>query len=35
LLRRMVRVGWKPPRRRVRHNRIKLLWMLLRLRLGG
>ncbi|WP_404710778.1 presqualene diphosphate synthase HpnD [Sphingomonas sp. MMS24-J13] len=35
LLRRMVRAGWKPPRRRVRHNRIKLLWMLLRLRLGG
>ena len=35
LLRRMVRVGWAPPRQRVRHNRIKLLWMLLRLRLGG
>lgn len=35
LLRRMVSAGWKPPRQRVRHNRIKLLWMLLRLRLGG
>jgi phytoene synthase len=35
LLRRMVLAGWKPPRQRVRHNRIKLLWMLLRLRLGG
>lgn len=35
LLRRMMRVGWAPPRQRVRHNRIKLLWLLLRLRLGG
>lgn len=35
LLRRMVRAGWAPPRQRVRHNRIALLWMLLRLRLGG
>jgi phytoene synthase len=35
LLRRMARAGWKPPRQRVRHNRTKLLWMLLRLRLGG
>jgi phytoene synthase len=35
LLRRMVHAGWAPPRKRVRHNRIALLWMLLRLRLGG
>ncbi len=35
LLRRMTRAGWAPPRRRVRHNRIKLLWTLLRLKLGG
>ena len=35
LLRRMIHVGWAPPRRRVRHNRIRLLWLLLRLRLGG
>jgi phytoene synthase len=35
LLRRMVRAGWAPPRARVRHNRIKLLWTLLRLKLGG
>ena len=34
LLRRMMRVGWKAPRQRVRHNRIALLWMLLRLRLA-
>jgi phytoene synthase len=35
LLRRMTRAGWAPPRSRVRHNRIKLLWTLLRLKLGG
>jgi phytoene synthase len=35
LLRRMVHAGWASPRKRVRHNRIALLWMLLRLRLGG
>jgi phytoene synthase len=35
LLRRMVAAGWAPPRKRVRHNRIALLWTLLRLRLGG
>jgi phytoene synthase len=35
LLRRMVDAGWAPPRRRVRHNRIKLLWTVLRLKLGG
>jgi phytoene synthase len=35
LLRRMVRKGWAPPRRRVRHNRIALLWTLIRLRVAG
>lgn len=34
LLRRMMRAGWKAPRSRVRHNRLALLWMLVRLRLG-
>jgi presqualene diphosphate synthase len=34
LLRRMQKAGWKPPRERVRHNRIALAWTLLRLRLG-
>ena len=34
LLRRMVRAGWAPPRHRVRHNRLALLWLLLRLKLG-
>ncbi len=34
LLRRMTAAGWAPPRRRVRHNRLALLWMLVRLRLA-
>ena len=34
LLRRMTAQGWAPPRRRVRHNRLALLWLLVRLRLG-
>jgi squalene synthase HpnD len=35
LLRRMVRKGWAPPRHRVRHNKIALLWTLIRLRMAG
>jgi phytoene synthase len=35
LLRRMVRKGWAPPRRRVGHNKIALLWTLIRLRIAG
>ena len=34
LLRRMQKAGWQPPRARVRHNRLALLWTLVRLRLG-
>lgn len=34
LLRRMEQVGWTAPRTRVRHNRLSLLWKLVRLRLG-
>ncbi|MBV9841978.1 MAG: presqualene diphosphate synthase HpnD [Sphingomonadaceae bacterium] len=34
LLRRMEKRGWAPPRERVRHNRLALLWTLVRLRLG-
>jgi phytoene synthase len=34
LLRRMRRQGWAAPRARVRHNRLALLWTLVRLRLG-
>ncbi|USI71666.1 presqualene diphosphate synthase HpnD [Sphingomonas morindae] len=34
LLRRMKAVGWRAPRRRVRHNRLALAWTLLALRLG-
>jgi presqualene diphosphate synthase len=34
LLRRMVKAGWKAPRRRVRHNRLALFFTLLRLKLG-
>ena len=34
LLRRMGAKGWAPPRLRVRHNRLALLWLLVRLRLG-
>ena len=34
LLRRMTIAGWAPPRQRVRHNRLALLWTLARLRLG-
>ena len=34
LLRRMSATGWTPPRVRVRHNRLALLWMLIRLRLA-
>ncbi|HEY0269790.1 MAG TPA: presqualene diphosphate synthase HpnD [Sphingomonas sp.] len=34
LLDRMEAQGWAPPRARVRHNRIALLWTLVRLRLG-
>jgi len=34
LLRRMVKVGWIAPRRRVRHNRLALFFTLLRLKLG-
>ncbi|HET8612376.1 MAG TPA: presqualene diphosphate synthase HpnD [Sphingomonas sp.] len=34
LLRRMEQAGWQAPRRRVRHNRLALMWTLLRLRLG-
>jgi phytoene/squalene synthetase len=35
LLRRMEIQGWAPPRERVRHNRLALLWKLVHLRLGG
>jgi phytoene synthase len=34
LLRRMARAGWVPPRTRIRHNRLALLWLLVRLRLA-
>lgn len=34
LLRRMRQAGWAPPRERVRHNRLALLWTLVKLRLG-
>lgn len=34
LLRRMLAAGWAPPRARVRHNRLKLMWLMLRLRLA-
>jgi squalene synthase HpnD len=34
LLDRMEKQGWAPPRTRVRHNRLALLWTLIRLRLG-
>jgi phytoene synthase len=34
LLRRMEAQGWAAPRQRVRHNRLALLWTLVRLRLG-
>lgn len=34
LLRRMIKAGWKAPRRRVRHNRLALFFTLLRLKLG-
>jgi presqualene diphosphate synthase len=34
LLRRMIKAGWAAPRKRVRHNRLALLWLLVRLRLG-
>jgi squalene synthase HpnD len=33
LLRRMEKIGWAPPRHRVRHNRLALAWTLIRLRL--
>jgi phytoene synthase len=33
LLRRMQKAGWQAPRARVRHNRLALLWTLVRLRL--
>jgi len=33
LLRRMQKIGWRPPRARVRHNRLALAWTLVRLRL--
>jgi len=35
LLHRMAARGWVSPRHRVRHNRLALLWTLVRLRLGG
>jgi squalene synthase HpnD len=34
LLRRMLTAGWRGPRVRVRHNRLALIWTLVRLRLG-
>jgi len=34
LLRRMTAAGWQAPRRRIRHNRLALLWMVVRLRLA-
>ena len=34
LLHRLERRGWAPPRRRVRHSRVALLWHMLNLRLG-
>ena len=34
LLRRMTRTGWTAPRTRIRHNRLALLWLLVRLRLA-
>ena len=34
LLDRMIAAGWTMPRRRVRHNRLALLWLLVRLRLA-
>ena len=33
LLRRMLAVGWRPPRRRIRHSKLALLWTLVRLKL--
>jgi phytoene synthase len=35
LLRKMLAVGWRPPRQRVRHNKLALMWTLLRLKLAG
>jgi squalene synthase HpnD len=33
LLRKMLAAGWRPPRRRIRHNKLALLWTLVRLKL--
>ena len=35
LLGKMQAIGWRPPRQRVRHNKLALMWTLLRLKLGG
>jgi phytoene synthase len=34
LLRKMLATGWRPPRRRVRHNKLALMWTLMRLKLA-
>jgi phytoene synthase len=35
LLRKMLATGWRPPRNRIRHNKLALMWTLLRLKLAG
>jgi phytoene synthase len=35
LLRKMLAMGWRPPRHRIRHNKLALMWTLLRLKLAG
>jgi phytoene synthase len=35
LLGKMLAASWRPPRERVRHNKLALMWTLLRLKLGG
>ncbi len=34
LLRKMLAAGWRPPRRRIRHNKLALMWTLVRLKLA-
>ena len=34
LLRRMLAVGWRPPRQRIRHSKLALMWTLLKLKLA-
>jgi squalene synthase HpnD len=35
LLGKMLATGWRPPRDRIRHNKLALMWTLLRLKLAG